>query len=396
MGEFVNLIGGSRDLRVALWVVALVVAMTSVAARAQQAAPVATSQEALLLAQGWGYLSSGDSTRAAAIAAQLLAAYPLSDAGVALAVEAELPRSGWLGALNVYEQWMGARRLDNGYTLRRIARASLHEALKNVATRPAALEALIADGDPDAIAQATAAMGAGKFSDTRALAVTGDDRAVKALITQLDSLQDGQGPIIDALGQSHNRVAIPPLLKLLSDPRDNISAAAADALGRLGFPEVIDKLRPLLAEDHGYAVRFTAARALGRLGDPSGVIFLRQAMDRAAGAPGASLLRIQAAAALAAIGPDTGFIDTARALLNDPDPYVRTLAAEVVAPFDNALAKSTLQALESDPNPAIRQKAAQVMAQHVAGDLSTLRSLLRSADAEARTFAAGRILELTR
>ena len=119
-------------------------------------------------------------------------------------------------------------------------------------------------------------------------------------------------------------------------------------------------------------------------------------MDTAATQPGASQLRIQAAAALAAIGQDTGWLDTARALLNDPEPYVRAQAAQLVAPFDNAAARDTLSQLLNDPNAAIRQKSAQILARSVAGDFATLRSLLRSTDAETRAYAAGRILELTR
>ncbi|HUL74528.1 MAG TPA: HEAT repeat domain-containing protein [Vicinamibacterales bacterium] len=375
--------------------IAGVLVVAAVAAPAARQAAQA-SQETLLLAQGWAYLSGGDANNAASVAGQLLAQYPLSSAGVSLAVEAELPRTGWLGALGVYEQWLGARRMDEPYALRRVARACLRQALGDLTTRPSALQALIADGDQDALAEATRESARGKFGDTEALAAVGDDRAVRALVDQLESIPDARGPIIEALARSRNKLAVPPLIKLLDATNDVTRAQAADALGQLGATEVIGKLRPLLDEKQPYYVRFSAARALGRLGDASGVLFLRQAMDTAAGAPGASLLRIQAAAALAAIGPDTGWIDTARALLSDPEPFVRAEAAQCLAPYDNAAAKATLDAMMNDPNPAIRQKAGQILAKNVAGDVATLRRLLRSADAEARIVAAGRILEITR
>lgn len=362
-----------------------------------QTQPVVTSQEALLLAQGWGYLSIGDTSRAADAAAQVLAQFPLSDAGVALAIETELSRTGWSGALDVYERWLAARRADAPYALRRVARACLREALKDLSTRTQAIEALVADGDQQVLAEATAASSAGKFGDTQALAAVGDERAVRLLIAQLDAVPNARGPAIQALATSHSRLAVAPLLKLLDDPNDNTRAAAIDALGQLGAQEVAGRIRPLLEDSkQPFFIKFVSARALGRLGDGSGVAFLRQTLDNSAPTPELSQLRIDLAGALAAIGPDTGWQDTARSLLNDPAANVRADAARILAPYDNALAKGTLDALLSDPNPAIRQKSAQILAHDVAGDYATLRRLLRSSDAETRTSAAARLLDITR
>jgi HEAT repeat protein len=363
----------------------------------QQASP--SSQEALLLAQGWAYLSSGDANNAAAVAAQLLTQFPLSSAGVSLAVETELPRTGWLGALGVYEQWLGARRMDEPYALRRVARASLRQALGDLSTRTSALEALIADGDQDALAQAATGSSGGKFGDTRALAASGNEKAVRALVDQLDSMPGARARIIEALSLSHSRTAIPALIKLLDDPDIDTRARAADALGKLNATEAIPRLRPLLDEKQPFPIRFKAASSLARLGDASGTLFLRAQMDTRATPELTrvySTVRIEAAAALAALGPDPGWMDTARALLNDPDPTVRVQAARVLAPYDNATAKNTLEVAMNDPNPGVRELAAQVLARDVAGDFATLRRLLRSTDPEARTSAAARILELTR
>jgi HEAT repeat protein len=186
-------------------------------------------------------------------------------------------------------------------------------------------------------------------------------------------------------------------VKLLDDPNDNTRAAAIDALGTLGAQEVAGRLRPLLDDSkQPFYIKFVSARALGRLGEGSGIAFLRQILDNSAPTPEMSQLRVDVAGALAAIGPDTGWQDTARTLLNDPSPNVRADAARLLAPYDNSNAKSTLDALLNDPNPAIRQKSAEILAHDVAGDYSTLRRLLRSTDAEARTSAAARILEITR
>jgi HEAT repeat protein len=379
-------------MRLGVLMMATLVAPVRAQDGAQQTPPVAP-QEALMLAQGWGYLSNGDAAHAAQVAGLLLTQFPLSEAGVALAVEAEMPRSGWIGALTVYEQWLGARRLDSGYALRRVARGCLRDALHNVETRATALEALIADGDQDATTQAVAASASGKFVDTQALAIAGNEQAIKALIAQLESQPGGKGAIIAALARTHSRLAIAPLVKLLDDPNDVTQASAIDGLGQLGAVETINKIRPFLDDKKPPYVRFAAARALGRLGDASGTAFLRTELDKPTNA---SATRIAAAAGLAAIGPDTGWVDTARALLSDPDPTVRAEAARILAPYDNATAKAHLTALLEDPNPAVRQLAAMTMAKDVANDFATLRSLLRSSDGEARTRAAARILELTR
>jgi len=376
----------------------LVVALSIVASigvTAQQPQSPST-QEALLLAQGFGYLSSGDVARAAAVAGQVLAQFPLSEAGAALAVAAELPRSGWTGALTTYEQWLAARKAEDPYILRRVARACLHDALGNAGTRPRALEALIADGDQEAIAEASAGAAAGKFAETQALATSGDEKAVKAIIAQMDAMPQARATFIDALSRTHSKLAVPPLMKLLDDQDFATKARAADALGKLGARDAIDKLRGLLDDKQQFSVRFSAAEALARLGDTSGVAFLRTTLDTNASNPAASLLRVQAAAALALTGPDSGWMDTSRALLNDPQSHVRVLAAQSLAPYDNATARASLDALLNDPNPAIRQLAAQVLAKDVAGDFATLRSLMRSTDGEARLSAASRILEITR
>ena len=209
-------------------------------------------------------------------------------------------------------------------------------------------------------------------------------------------MPQARATFIDALSRTHSKLAVPPLMKLLDDQDFATKARAADALGKIGAREAIDKLRALLDDKQQFSVRFSAAEALARLGDTSGVAFLRNTLDTSASSPAASLLRVQAAAALALTGPDSGWMDTSRALLNDPQPHVRVLAAQSLAPYDNATARASLNALLNDPNPAIRQLAAQVLARDVAGDLATLRSLLRSTDGEARTSAAARILEISR
>ncbi len=346
------------------------------------------STEATLLAEGWARLAKGDAEGAAVIAGQAIARQPLSAAALVLAVDADLARGGASAALNTYEKWLGGRKLDDAYALRRVARALLSESTGQESDQPArvdALRALAADGD----AAAAAALQRAASSDTRALAAAGDERAVTQIIAQLRSAPGGKNPLIAALAESGSKAAIPELTTLLGDMRDTTRAAAADALGRLGATEAIPGLR-LLLNDQVFTVRLKAAGALYRLNDSSGLPFLTDLTQSEH-----ATIRVAAAEQLAS-QPDGGWQSLVRSLTQDPNPLVRLDAATLIAPYDEALATSVLSALRSDGNVAIREAASAAIVEHVAADVATLRALLGSSDLRVRVKAAGRLLELTR
>lgn len=376
--------------RVFFAAVALCVAALPAAATSQDQAPARA--EAALLAEGWARLARGDAAGAAVIASQALAREPLSAAALVLAVDADLARGGASAALNTYERWLGARRLDDAYALRRVARALLLESSRkqpSATARLEALRALAADGDPDAAATLEQAAFSGSFADTRALALAGDERAVNLLIGQLGSIPGSKSPIISALGDTGSKLAVPHLTALLADPDDLNRAAAADALGRLGATEAIPQLKPLL-KDSFFSVRLKAAGALYRLNDSSGLPLLTDLTQDEHAA-----IRVAAARELAS-QPDAPWQSLVRSLANDPDPVVRLEAAKLIAPYDQPLAKTVLDGLMRDSNVGIREAASSVLVERVAADFATLRALLRSNDVAVRVKAAGRILELTR
>lgn len=355
------------------------------------APPQAQGTEAAALADGWARLSKGDAAGAAAIAAQALAREPLSAAAAALAVDAELARGGTVAGLDAYEKWLGSRRLDDGYVLRRVARALLREASTGKQAGPPrveALQALAADGDADAIAALQSAASSGSYGETRALAALGNPRAVADLIAQLNAGPE-KSPIIRALAASGSKQAVRPLIAVLSDPRDVNRAEAADALGRLGATEAVVPLKALL-NDQVLAVRLKVAGALLRLNDSSGVPLLSELAQSEHAA-----IRIAAARELEA-QPDAAWQGMVRVLASDPDPVVRLEAARLIAPYDQPLARRVLDDLLLHDNLAVRDAASGVMVDRVANDFVTLRLLLRSADLAVRVKAAARVLELTR
>ena len=378
-------------MRFQTWVHTIaLVALLSPDASAQDAARGRAGSATL--ADGWALLAKGDAAAAAVKASQELARDPRSVAALVLAVEADLARGGASAALATYEKWLGNRRVDAAYVLRHVARALLVESSVQQPVTNARIDALVAlaaDGDQDAAAKLEQAMTSNGFAETRALAAMGSTRAVKALIAQLGTMPGSKTPVINALGASKNRLAVPPLKALLADPNDVNRAAAAEALGSLGATDTIPALTPLL-KDQVFSVRLKAAGALYRLNDSSGVSLLMEltASEHAA-------IRIAAAAELAA-QPDAAWQSLVRSLANDPDPMVRLEAARLIAPFDQPLANGTLDALMRDGNIAIREAASGVLVERVASDFATLRVLLRSGDIAVRVKAAARLLELTR
>ena len=350
------------------------------------------SPESIQVAQAWSLIAQGDVTRAATLAANLLVEYPRNVSVLALAIEAEILRTGAMSGLDTYERWLGARKLDDGYVLRRVARGALREAVRNHTEGPSrldALKALAADGDTDAKSELEKASFSGNAGETDVLASLGDARAVNILVAEMNSTPGNKTRHIAALAESHSTLAVKALLPLLTDASDINRAAAADALGKLGATEAIARIKPLL-DDKIFTVHLVAAGALYRLGEMSGLSFLRELEASQYGG-----LRLAAAKATSST-PDAAWQNLVRGLIQDPEASVRIDAAQLIAPYDPELAKAALERLLGDENVAVRQVAATVYAQNVAGDFAVLRRFLRSSDNLVRARAAGRILELTR
>lgn len=370
-----------------LWL--LLVAAATAPALAQT--PTAASGEVTILAEGWAALRQGDVALASSAAERAIAESPRSAAAVALAVEVDIVRGGPMAGLAPYERWLGPRKVDDAYVLRRVA----HAHLRTVAAdrkHPARLEAvaaLTAEGDRDAGAELAGAAANGGNAETQVLASLGDSRAVRSLIAELRTPGGGKGRTIDALARSGSKLAVPPLVELLSDVREEHRAAAAEALGRLGASEAVPRIKPLL-NDPVFPVRLSAASALYRLEDYAGVNLLEELMSSEHGA-----VRLSAAEALS-VRPPGSWLGVVRDLTRHEDAIVQLGAARMIAPYEPDVAATVLERLNHSDNPAIREEAGRAFVQKLAADFATLRRFLQSADALTSVRAAGRILELTR
>ena len=405
--EIVSFVGGGamRTRRLSSWIALFLVVGGSMASngltRAQTQTPPgqapALTEETLVVYNGWAMLAAGDLAKAVSYAQAILNKYPSSIAGASLLVEAEIVRGGGEAGLGAYERWLGSRRLEDGYLLRRAARALLWDAASSPEVGVEALQYLTADGDLEARIRLGINMNNGNAADTRALARNGDEGAIRRLIDQIEKTPGKKMFQIQTLVESRSQLAIPTLTKLLGDKDPDHVGAAADGLGELGAKNAIPALRQLYQDGKNpLFVRFNAAAALYKLNDMSGLPLLQKQMALTE-APYVQLGPLRAMAPRAGgPPPDPTWLKTVRELSVNKDPAVRAQAAALVAPYDHELARQTLQRLISEGETAILEIAAKAMIESVATDFTTLRGLLRAPSALTRVRAANGILRLTR
>ena len=350
------------------------------------------ADDAAALATGWTLVAQGKHVEAAQLAAQVLARNPRSMPAFSLLIETEIARAGATTALGTYESWLGARTLEEPGILRRIAFAMLYEFARqdrDSLARAESLNALVAEGDPDAVAVVTGPATGISQTDERMLAALGNGDAIERVAAQLKSSPGLKLRDIRVLGDSRSPKAVAALIPVLADPMPQNRAEAAEALGKLGKADAIAPLKKLLNDEHGQ-VRLTAAGALFRLGDGTGEPMLRElaASDKAADR--------RTAALLLAPRPDDAWLALVRSLASDQDPTVRLEAARLAAPHDPAFAISIFDGLRADPNVAIREETELALSQSPVSGFAALRQFLRATSGLVKVRAAARLLVLTR
>ena len=350
------------------------------------------ADDAAALATGWTLVAQGKHVEAAQLAAQVLARNPRSMPACSLLIEPEIARAGATTALGTYESWLGARTLEEPGILRRIAFAMLYEFARqdrDTLARAESLNALVAEGDPDAVAVVTGPATGISQTDERMLAALGNGEAIERVATQLKTTPGLKLRDIRALGDSRSPKAVAALMPVLADPMPQNRAEAAEALGKLGKVDAIAPLKKLLNDEHGQ-VRLTAAGALFRLGDATGEPMLRElaASDKA--------VDRRSAALLLAPRPDDAWLALVRSLAFDHDPIVRLEAARLIAAHDPAYAMSIFDGLRADPNVAIREETELALAQSPVSGFAAARQFLRATSGLVKVRAAARLLVLTR
>jgi HEAT repeat protein len=387
--------------------VGFVLVATVLAARAASAQPAPQPRQSITpgamsveerttIAQGWALLAQGLLDEAATRAAQALAASPRNPSALVLAVEVAVTRGGAQAGLSQYERWLGQRTLEEPALMRRIGVALLRESAsqtEHLTARLEALRALAADGDAAAAAELTGAANAGGTAERRLLASIGNERAVAALIADLNKGTGNAMSIIDTLARSGSKAAIAPLTDRLRHPSPEIRGSAVEGLGKLGNTlgayDLTTQIKPLLTDQTPY-VRVKAAGALYGLNDMSGLQILQ---DQLQAEPSAGrLIALQAMASR----PDAVWLEQLQRLASAAEPEVRVGAARLLSPHDPELARKILQGAANDANPAIREMASSALGEVEATDFPTIRRLMKSNDRLTSVRAAGSLLAVTR
>lgn len=252
--------------------------------------------------------------------------------------------------------------------------------------RASAAEALGRLGDRGAVPKLLRLLHDPRMYDTEravwALGVLGDQRSIPELLRLLDTTPYIRPYAAEALGRLGSAEVIDRLLVRVNDQDANIRQSAAESLGRLGNKAAVPELSKLL-KDTDFAVRRCAAESLGLLGDQSAAPQLLKLLRDNDG-----ILRGTAAEALGRLEA-TEALPELTGLLADPDNSVRKLAAKALGSLGDQRAVPELDTLLRDPDGWVRFAAAEALAQlgH-AGAENSLRELLHQEDLYLRLSAA--------
>jgi HEAT repeat protein len=353
------------------------------------------------LATGWSALASGRTADAEAIADKLLLAGSRRHDALSLKISARVRAGRADAALDQYEEWLKVSPHEDVFLLQPIAAGILegHAGAKDAGVRVDALQALAEAGDKGAASKLAklSASGEDPGAADEALARIGNPQAL-ARLTRLVAAPGGRRDVsgaIDALVKAKPAGAVAALTAALDPGRPMpTKMSAAKALGTLGAAEAIPQLRRAL-QDAEPPVRMMAAVSLARLGDQSGNDLIRNMEN----SPVADI-RLMAAGVSAPNNPTGAWVSTATGALDDPDPGVRLSAAQLLLAHaaDRTAAAAALNRALADPNPALRLLATRAVAdtppEALAGDIPSLRRLLRDSDPRVQIVAAGVLLKL--
>ena len=214
-----------------------------------------------------------------------------------------------------------------------------------------------------------------------------------------------------ALGDLGGERATEPLIRALGDPMTAVREAAADSLALLGgaavgplvdlveHPEASEKYEETAGTGSPVTVtgpggqtweietrrdlrRVYAAAILGEIGDPAAVKPLVGALKGAS-----DDLRCQASGALAKFGSEV--VEPLTAMLTDPDPEVRIVAAGVLGDTGDPAAVEPLISALRDRDPDVRGAAGGALFRMGDAAVEPLIAATKDADRNVRLYAAG-------
>gem|GEM_PF-1027199 len=178
------------------------------------------------------------------------------------------------------------------------------------------------------------------------------------------------------LGESHNNLSVPILIRALKDPDPQVRAAAA---GSLHFSEAMPELIKAI-DDNDEQVRAGAVTALGRIGDTAS----ENALAAALGDVNPSV-RSAAATALGKIG-NKAAINSLAKVVNDPESSVRlSVVVALVMIRDTATVPPLIACLKDHDGAVVKASAIALGDICDSRAISPLRSTLQTCPESVRS-----------
>jgi hypothetical protein len=339
-------------------------------------------------------LERGDAAKAIELVDPILTTTPGHPVASAVKVDALLGLGERSKALDAYDRYYAAVKIEDTAVLSRIVVAELEALQSEPLLQIDALAALTtqrgqpgvrartmlteyATSDPPSTRSWPAIVALCRLGDAAAA-----KRAAQAYrestgsgrVTALDAVIAGGGPGAEAI-----------LRDALGVRDAMVQSTAADGAATLQLKSLVPQLQEVTRTGELFA-RFTAAVALAHLGATGGETLL------AAGATSPALdARLRVAGARKARG-DRSWTEIVRPLLESEDVVIGYQAAAMLLDVDRPAALKRLQAGTQDPNPAVRTLVADIVTKDPATPVSELRRLLRDGVGRVRLAAAAAIL----
>lgn len=192
---------------------------------------------------------------------------------------------------------------------------------------------------------------------------------------------------IDALGESHHNQAIRQLIELLTkSPKKEVQLAALAALGRSNSLMAVRYVTALLS-DPDDDLRAAAIRSLVQLNKSRNQPFLkfnlRRRMEEMLRVDPSPDVRSEALAYMVSVHPDRNLPEFAAEMLLSADPVIRERTIMTLAATDLPFLDYSIEQFLKDPEPRVRAaaiKALHSFPERVGQILPPLRELLASAE----------------
>ncbi|MEE3715681.1 HEAT repeat domain-containing protein [Tumidithrix elongata RA019] len=196
------------------------------------------------------------------------------------------------------------------------------------------------------------------LSDSRSLGVS--DRFVLAAIASGDRNARVRYDAVSQLSTIGNQDLEKSLAilsdRLLTDPENDVRAAAADSIGALKLTAAFDSLKHAYETTNDWMMQFSVVAALGELGDPKGLELLTTALHN----PN-DLVKIAAIGALGDLG-DPAAIDLLLPFVENTDWQMRHRVAQSLGQLGGDRAKAALEKLAQDPAEQVADSAKLTLA----------------------------------